>query len=643
MTDLSGLTAGAASYTGEYTFVGGEYALGDERVPYFSVAMRVTDAVGHLSLARDLIFDPAQPVRLEELFQRDLDTNRANDEIKEYLRQPNRIKFFNSFTVVLMPIESNDRPIPLTTYPLDDPAAPPAPHEDTMTLSQVGPIRIRRLTANADVGYLSWNVDRVKAVIIDGQHRFYALKQLYDDLAYRARLRPATTRIPVLVLVLDERAGFRGATGVPADVTRTCRTIFIDLNKNAESVSRTRQYLLDDRDIAAVAMRHIISQAMGAPVGDPTASDHPRIPLALVDWYSDQAKFDSGLHLSTIVVLYDIVSATIDRRAPDPTDYEAWVEYLGELHDRITSDDTQREWDLQPTLARLDEAEQAAEPFSLTEEEISHVAMRFAESLGQLIVRPLLELRPYADLATAYRAANLLGGSLELWLGHDDLGKAAFQRLTGQLPSTIANRIASEHKGKHSLAFQVVFQKAIIRAAVALDDARGDLVPQWSLPGAPTREEFLSTWCRRFDERIAPFLGNADFWRGTGIDISGTINWARPAIFGIAGLMVLCILCPFDELSVAPVGPQTELEKRVRAILTRGDDDESRPLLNDPLRAQRPIEELLVYSRWLIIQMSTSRQRRSTGLQAAIRAASTPYRQQVHKYLEAEARTSTTS
>ena len=51
-----------------------------------------------------------------------------------------------------------------------------------------------------------------------------------------------------------------------------------------------------------------------------TAREAGRVPLALVDWHTGQPKFDTGLYLSSVTVLYDIVTATIDRPAPGSTD-----------------------------------------------------------------------------------------------------------------------------------------------------------------------------------------------------------------------------------------------------------------------------------------------------------------------------------
>jgi DNA-sulfur modification-associated len=639
MSDLAALGGGVSSYTGEYTFIRGEYALGSERVPYFSVAMTVSDAVAHLSLARDLIFDPDQPVRLEELFQRDLDKNRANTEIKAYLRQPHRIKFFNSFTVVLMPVERGDRPVPLAAYPMGDALAPAVSDDGSLSLTQVGTVRLRTPPANSAVGYISWNRDQIRAVIIDGQHRFFALSQLYKDEAYRGHLRPETTKIPVLVLVLDKRAGFDGPAGAPSNVLRTCRSIFIDLNKNAESVSTTRQYLMDDRDLTAVAMRSIITEQMGGP-GEVSSADGSRIPLALVDWYSEQAKFDRGLHLTTIVVLYDIVASTIDRRPPEATDYEDWRAYIGELRDRVISEPWQEPWDIRPTFQRLDRASEDGAPFALMENEVELVAQRFAESLGQLVAQPLVRLAPYRALAAAYREAGLLGGPLELWLGHDESGKAAFERLTGNTPKRSAARIAADQKAAYPLAFQVVFQKAIVACAVSLDDARASLDGLWLLDGDTSRARYIEAWVERFDQRISPFLSDENFWRGTGIDLNGNINYAKPAVNGMAGLMCLLLLAPVDDLAADSTAiPQGEVEPSLMSFLERGEATEPGPLFSDNLATDAPPGLVVACMRWLLLQIASIRPGPpSSPLQAVTRTAAGAYRQQVRKYLEGEAR-----
>lgn len=76
------------AYTDQYSFVSGEYAIGEEKIPYFSISMTIKEADQFLRLARELAFSDDEPVNLEELFQRAVDEDRATGPIATYLLQP---------------------------------------------------------------------------------------------------------------------------------------------------------------------------------------------------------------------------------------------------------------------------------------------------------------------------------------------------------------------------------------------------------------------------------------------------------------------------------------------------------------------------------------------------------------------------
>ena len=108
--NLSALRSGASGRTKDFEFVRGEYAIAGELVPYFAISMSVNEAIQHLALASSLAVDPEDPVKIDELIQRDVKRSRAEGEIVSYLKEPGRLKFFNSFTVVLMPLDDQGRP-----------------------------------------------------------------------------------------------------------------------------------------------------------------------------------------------------------------------------------------------------------------------------------------------------------------------------------------------------------------------------------------------------------------------------------------------------------------------------------------------------------------------------------------------------
>lgn len=526
------------AYTGQYAFVRGEYAIGDERVPYYAISMTVTEATRYLQLARDLAITDRQPVNFEELFQRAVDEERAAGPIRTYLLQPGSLKFFNSFTVVLLPVDPGNRNAVMEAYE-DDPSGPDdAPYEG-LERNAIGPVLIDSLP-NQEVGYLRWNTERAHAVILDGQHRFLALRKILDS-AQRGLLSPNETRIPVLVLVLDPRAGFTPPAEQSGNVLLACRSIFVALNKHAVSVSKARTYLLDDQDLVSVTVRRLIASELGGDSANETSLQ--RIPLALVDWHSDQAKFDQSLYLTTVLSLYETVKTIYPPRCDD-TDYEKLEEFVRDVTARVDPPSGLR-WDEIELKKKIRAARLEERPFAFAPEEVAAISEAFTDGIGQNLVRPLLQLEPYAKLREQYAAAGFIGGDHELWLGSDSDTKKAIETRTGENPNTKANEI-SESVKSGNLAFLVVFQRGLLLSAFAADQAREDLKEIWSVDSE--RFSVLDEWINRTNQRIVPNLKDPDFWIGTGVGPDRNINFTKVGTKGIKGLALLSILCPMEDL-----------------------------------------------------------------------------------------------
>src|SRR4051794_5789322 len=116
-TGLEALAKRPPAYTTEFTFVRGRYMIGAEALSYFAVGMRVDEATKSLTLPRDVVLDPLAPIRMEELFQRELDEDRARNEIGAYLKRPKQPKFFNSLTAVLLPVDPDNGRLLAHEYP----------------------------------------------------------------------------------------------------------------------------------------------------------------------------------------------------------------------------------------------------------------------------------------------------------------------------------------------------------------------------------------------------------------------------------------------------------------------------------------------------------------------------------------------
>ena len=90
---------------------------------------------------------------------------------------------------------------------------------------------------------------------------------------YQAGSPELETKISIILLILDERIGFTRSTEKPLIVT--LREIFIDLNKNARNVPKSRLILLEDQNIQSLCVRTLIAKKAKEFSED-------RLPLSIV-------------------------------------------------------------------------------------------------------------------------------------------------------------------------------------------------------------------------------------------------------------------------------------------------------------------------------------------------------------------------
>lgn len=619
--DMAGLEDAQGGTTREFEFVRGEYRISGERVPYFAISMTVTEARGHLRLARQLPVNEEDPINLEELMQRDVSNNRAEGEIAAYLKSPYRLKFFNSLTVVLMPTGGSGRP--LLRFPPNE-REPISPDASGFEVLQAGPVRLRRMP-NRPFGFLQWDTAAAVAVIIDGQHRFLALDTVARQLP--AHLRPDETMLPLLVLVLDERAGFRPAAGGPEGIVKASRAIFTDLNKHALKVSSEREYLLDDSSLSAVSMRAILSSGIGGSDLRESAFVPARIPLAIVDWVRPrQVKFDDDLYVTSISALHQLVVEVIHAPMPPATAYDPMSEWIDRISARLEVDN-QEEWDGREIRRRLGVAREEELPFGLTDKEIKAAADAFAANLGQVIVSVILKARPYRALIDKYLAGGLLGGRDELWLGQNSDARSIFVSQFASDPGPGASQAASEVKSQYHLAYLVVFQRAFVVALKELAQSRADVAAAWQIEA--DLRTVLDRWIRVFNETVAPHLNNDNFWLGTAVT-PADINFgqiAKKAVMGLALLLTLPL----------PAGSNVNMDPGDVDLLNGVDDGTELDLLSgDRLITAEPAQvSLLAVAQWRQTLASIAPGPAMGGdLGRLYRSAARAYREGIRRHIE---------
>jgi hypothetical protein len=306
--------------TPPFDFLYGAFNLNKWTIPYFMVNMTIREAAEYLRLPSELPGSEDIDWKIAELFQRDIDWKRVKlGLVNNYLASKDNPHFFNALTIALLPYDNvhNSR---LDDFESFSSWQPPEMTDVYEKFVEVGPIRLGFYDETAEpgtdgflIGRMQWNPRQVFGVTIDGQHRLAALKLLVEGNAGHID----STRVPLILLILDKRSGYLNPDNRP--IVEMLRALFIDLNKHAEGVSRARQILLDDRDAHAFCVRQLMGAGLAANVSELQESA-PRMPLALVDWHSEQAKFDTGPYLTTVLGLDWLVSQVLGKT---PRDYTA--------------------------------------------------------------------------------------------------------------------------------------------------------------------------------------------------------------------------------------------------------------------------------------------------------------------------------
>ena len=97
-------------------------------------------------------------------------------------------------------------------------------------------------------------------------------------------------------------------------IRKISRELFTDLNKNAKTVDRARELILDDKSIHARCVRTLVTNT--TPQDDTNS-----LPLSLVRWQDNNNRFDESYYLNSLVHLDLIVKDLLSLKEPsDPMD-----------------------------------------------------------------------------------------------------------------------------------------------------------------------------------------------------------------------------------------------------------------------------------------------------------------------------------
>lgn len=272
--------------------VAGSFALGNAgRVPYIFHAMPLLRALEELSLMDELTPTLDHRWSLTELFQREIDMQRITDElVNGYILDPLKLKYFNALTVVLMPKPQGGHVPERFGDPAELPVIPTDGEDQQWAAGEDRSFGGVQLHALGEFARLRWRPELVGAMVVDGQHRLHALRET-ERIQGGFSKEEKETHLPVMVVLIDERAGFvhastrgrsnavqmatqstQGEPGPGVDggaatlpqrrwsISEVARELFTHLNQRAKPVGPARELILDDWSITARCTRSLVTE-----------------------------------------------------------------------------------------------------------------------------------------------------------------------------------------------------------------------------------------------------------------------------------------------------------------------------------------------------------------------------------------------
>ena len=508
-------------------------------VPYLAAVMPLRDLVDQIHLVEDIPEETRFDWSLEELFQRDISWDRVKKELVEgYLNDQNKLAFFNSLTIALLPQDGYE-----IEESYGEAESKPSGRGDGWDRIDVGNICIEHLTGGG-IGVVRWNKERIFPVAIDGQHRLAALKEYYNEK--RETTAPNSTEfdtdIPLIFLVLDQRLGFKGR---PEDsLIRTLREIFIDLNKNAREVPKSRLILLEDQNIQSLCVRTLLADK---------AKDYSSdvLPLSIVTWREDEPKFDSGYSFTSVLNLNEIVSYCFDRASLQVVDLLE-ERRIKQYVDKITAKLQLEPSDQESIQEHVRLCISRVEPFSFNEEHLNAFREAFRQQWAPYIVRVFKEFEPYKNYCLTAENIGALDSMLAEYLLLPIEKREKFEERKKMDDETFnpdseikAPLDELENLKSNEWAFQVVFQKALFINFFELEPQASSV---FHLNG---RDDILTWWISHLNElhRQGVFhlhwkaeKGKADLWLGIANNPgSGSIQYSQAAANRISSFITICL------------------------------------------------------------------------------------------------------
>jgi hypothetical protein len=320
---------------------------------------------------------------------------------------------------------------------------------------------------------LCWDKSKYYAIIIDGQHRFESLKEAAKDKA-----SDIDNYKQEVVFIDASKKYFDLYSKKDKIITpvKLFRKVFIDINRNPEPVSVSKQVIMDDMDTVSLFVQSLVN--------DEEYLEADFILPQIIDWHATAEKFELP-YLTSIIQLKDILlnefmdgaSISSFKELKDKLSVRKWYEML---KTRFVIDEAIKNNNKNPDNIKVIPLSESFQEFNGDESDtddgsVEKIEMFYFDSNILLIVQSQFQIIyrkgivrffnnyfPYKNAFDYYKSKNVFDKK-------EPIGKALIKtpdnrtEIEKSLIKTLKTESQNDLGAKYEILLLVVGQKAIFR------------------------------------------------------------------------------------------------------------------------------------------------------------------------------------
>ncbi|MFD2891187.1 hypothetical protein ACFS5J_04075 [Flavobacterium chuncheonense] len=452
-------------------YQGGFGATGSEIGSYIS-STTVKELSDDLITFEKLLKIKKWPV--SKILQREVSIPRVDEIARKFIQGNDKVKYFPPIVVALLPRDGENMAEKYTESIEDDyTTAALAKLLSNSNFSNKGlekeilegerlsnakGLFIARPFESINFNLFAWDKSKYFAIVIDGQHRFESLKKASKDPSSEYNLWKQE------VIFIDGSNLSISSEDRELNPINFYRKIFIDINKHPVQVSKAKQIIMDDNDLASLFVQSIVD--------DDQCEESKYIKPELIDWHTTASKHELP-YVTSVLNLHSIFHEKLLNKKDiskitELNDEEKVRQWISRLNDYFFIDDTIDEKGL--PIKKLKDSfneykeiwkDDEFELFSFDRQTLLVAKENFEKIYRESFICFFNNLQPYSLLISFLREKSIFDRNSEL---SDIVLKSPVNRFSKEETQfSKLKRECEEHLNKdYFILMSVVGQKAII-------------------------------------------------------------------------------------------------------------------------------------------------------------------------------------